>query len=277
MLTVEGVAYRYPGGDDVLQDIGFRAGAGEVLALVGRNGAGKSTLLRLLNGLRKPARGTVTVAGMNTAETPVHRLSQAIGTVFQAPEQQIFHATVQDEVMFGPRNRPLSPAERTARVDEALERTGLSDFAREHPLDLDQARRRFVAVASVLATAPAALLLDEPQRGLDAAGTARLETIIRQEQTAGRLIVLVCHDMEFVARLATRVVALSQGRLAADCAPLAFFADPTLTAAASVEAPDLMRLATGLGLPPVLRPAAFAQNWLSRPASAPAQQVSPCD
>lgn len=276
MLKVEGVAYHYPGGDDVLRDITFTAGAGEVVALVGRNGAGKSTLLRLLNGLRKPARGTICVGDMDTAQTPVHRISRAIGTVFQAPEQQIFHATVQEEVMFGPRNLALPEAERAVRVREALARTGLTEFAGHHPLDLDQARRRFVAVASVLATAPAALLLDEPQRGLDAANAGRLAAIIREEQAAGRLVILVCHDMEFVARLATRVIALSGGRLAADLAPLAFFADPALTAAASVEAPDLVRLSAHLGLPPALEPAAFARNWLTRAAAAPAPQDPPC-
>jgi len=261
MLKVEGVAYHYPGGADVLADVTFSAGPGEVLALVGRNGAGKSTLLRLLNGLRKPTRGTITVDGMNTADTPVHLVSRAIGTVFQAPEQQIFNATVRDEVMFGPRNLPIPPEERERRVAEALARTRLEAFGKHHPLDLDQARRRFVALASVLATGPAALLLDEPQRGLDARNAALLEEIVRAEQAAGRCIVIVCHDMEFVARLATRVIALAEGRLSADLPPLAFFTDPALTAQASVEAPDMVRLSTALSLPPVLDPAAFAAAW----------------
>lgn len=263
MLKAEGVAYHYPGGADVLKDISFSAGPGEILALVGRNGAGKSTLLRLLNGLRKPTRGTITVGGMNTSDTPTHLVSRAIGTVFQAPEQQIFNATVRDEVMFGPKNLPIPPDERERQVSEALARTELTDYAAQHPLDLDQARRRFVALASVLATGPAALLLDEPQRGLDARSRALLEGIVRQEQQAGRCIVIVCHDMEFVARLATRVIALSDGRLSADMTPLAFFADPALTAGASVEAPDIVRLSQALGLAPHLTPSDFAQAWLA--------------
>ncbi|MDW6023211.1 ABC transporter ATP-binding protein [Mesorhizobium sp. BAC0120] len=263
MLKAEGVAYHYPGGADVLSEVSFSASAGEVLALVGRNGAGKSTLLRLLNGLRKPTRGSIVVDGMNTTDTPVHLISRVIGTVFQAPEQQIFNATVHDEVMFGPRNLPISAEERDRRVHEALARTKLAEFAKHHPLDLDQARRRFVALASVLATGPSALLLDEPQRGLDARSRSLLETIIRQEQQAGRCIIIVCHDMEFVARLATRVIALSEGRLSADMAPLQFFTNPALTAAASVEAPDIVRLSQALLLPPSLTPAAFAEAWLA--------------
>ncbi len=264
MLKVENVAFHYEAGTQVLRDVSFSATTGEILALVGRNGAGKSTLLRLLNGLRKPTQGSIVIDGKNTADTPVHLISHSIGTVFQTPEQQVFNATVRDEVMFGPKNLPLSAAEREERVRRSLARTRLTDHAASHPLDLDQAQRRFVAIASVLASEPPALLLDEPQRGLDAHGKALLEEIIREEQDAGRCIILVCHDMEFVARLATRVVALSDGRLSADITPLAFFSDPVLTTQASVEAPDILRLSIALGLPPSLTPSSFAGTWLAR-------------
>lgn len=264
MLKIEGVAFQYAKGTDVLRDISFSAQPGEVIALVGRNGAGKSTMLRLLNGLLKPTRGKIIIEGKDTAETPVHIISHSIGTIFQTPEQQMFNATVRDEIMFGPKNLPLSQEEREERVRSALDRTRLTEKAGVHPLDLDQAQRRFVAVASVLASEPPVLLLDEPQRGLDAESKRLLEGIIREEQTAGRCIIIVCHDMEFVARLATRVVALSEGRLSADMSPLEFFDDPALTAEASVEAPDILKLAKSLGLPACLTPASFANAWLTR-------------
>ncbi|MFB2553053.1 energy-coupling factor ABC transporter ATP-binding protein [Ensifer soli] len=266
MLTVDGVAFRYGDGAEVLSDVGFSAQGGEIVALVGRNGAGKSTLLRLLNGLRKPTRGTVMVDGKNTKDTPVHLISRSIGTIFQTPEQQMFNATVRDEVMFGPKTLPISPAERDARVDRALERTGLVAHQATHPLDLDQARRRFVAIASVLASETPVLLFDEPQRGLDASGKRLLETILRAEQKAGRCIVLVCHEMDFVAKLATRVIALSGGRLSADTTPVDFFTAPARVEEASVEVPDILALSLSLGLPPSLTPAAFADAWLARPS-----------
>ena len=133
-----------------------------------------------------------------------------------------------------------------------------------HPLDLDQARRRFVALASVLATRPPALLLDEPQRGLDARGRLLLEQIVLEEQAKGCCVVIVCHDMEFVARLATRVIALSEGEISADCHPAEFFVNAKLTAGASVEAPDILRLSQELGLPPCLTPASFAAAWVAQ-------------
>lgn len=264
MLKVENVAFHYQAATPVLRAVSFSAEGGEILALVGRNGAGKSTLLRLLNGLRKPSAGSVVIAGKNTQDTPPHIISHAIGTVFQTPEQQIFNATVRDEVMFGPNNLPLTPDQREERVARSLARTRLTDFAGKHPLDLDQAQRRFVAIASVLASQPPALLLDEPQRGLDARGKALLEEIIREEQAAGRCIIIVCHDMEFVARLATRVIALSEGRLSADKTPVDFFSDSQAMAAASVEPPDTLRLSAALGLPPSLTASIFAGHWLAR-------------
>lgn len=264
MLTVEKVAFHYSAATPVLREVSFSAKGGEILALVGRNGAGKSTLLRLLNGLRKPTEGSVVIDGKNTQDTPPHIISHSIGTVFQTPEQQIFNATVQDEVAFGPNNLPLTPEQRAERVYRSLARTRLTDFAKSHPLDLDQAQRRFVALASVLASQPPALLLDEPQRGLDARGKNLLEDIIREEQAAGRCIVIVCHDMEFVARLATRIIALSDGQLSADKSPVDFFSDAAAMAAASVEPPDALRLSLALGLPPSLTPSSFAGHWLAR-------------
>src|SRR6185436_11146485 len=91
-----------------------------------------------------------------------------------------------------------------------------------------------------------------------------LEQIIREEQAAGRCIIIVCHDMEFVARLATRIIALSDGRLCADKTPVDFFSDEEAMAAASVEPPDSLRLSLALGLPASLTPSSLARHWLAR-------------
>ncbi len=261
MLSVADVAFAYDARQPVLRDVRFTAAAGEVVAIVGRNGAGKSTLLRLLNGLLKPVGGTVTVDGHDTATTPVHVLARHIGTVFQAPEQQMFHANVRDEIAFGARQLGLTGDALNARVDATLERVGLAWAAALHPLDLDQAARRFVALASVLVMQPPILLLDEPQRGLDRTATALLESIVGEAAAAGRCTLIVCHDMEFVARRATRVVAVAGGRVVADLPTLAFFGDPVHAQAAGVESPDPIALAAALGLPPALTPAAFAHAW----------------
>ena len=268
MLSAESVAFAYRDAPPVLSEITFAASAGDVLAIVGRNGAGKSTLLRLLNGLLRPRAGVVIVDGCDTATTPVHMLAHHIGTVFQAPEQQIFNATVRDEIAFGPRRLGLHGAALDARVDEALALAGLSDQAARHPLDLDQAALRFVALASVLAMRPPVLLLDEPQRGLGASGLARLDAIIAQQAAAGTCVLMVCHDMDFVAQRASRVLAIAGGRVVADEPALAFFTDPALTCGAGVEIPDVIALSTELGLAPALTPSALAAAYVAAPGSA---------
>jgi energy-coupling factor transport system ATP-binding protein len=263
VLSADKDAFAYGDAPPVLDEITFAANAGDVVAIVGRNGAGKSTLLRLLNGLLKPRAGSIVVDGCDTATTPVHVLAHHIGTLFQAPEQQIFNATVRDEIAFGPRRLGLHGAALDARVAEALELAGLRADAARHPLDLDQAALRFVALASVLAMRPPVLLLDEPQRGLGAGALARLDAIIAQQAASGTCVLMVCHDMDFVAHRASRVLAVAAGRVVADEPALAFFTDPALTRAAGVEVPDTIALATELGLAPARDPAAFAISWLS--------------
>jgi energy-coupling factor transport system ATP-binding protein len=264
MLSVDEVAFAYPNGIPVLTGVTFAAERGDVVAIVGRNGAGKSTLLRLINGLLTPTSGRVTVNGKSTATTPVHALATDVGTVFQAPEQQIFNVTVRDEIAFGPRQIGLRGETLRTRVAHTLERTGLTAVAQTHPLDLDAATLRLVALASVLAMKPAMLLLDEPQRGLDATALARLEAIIVEEAAAGTGVVIVCHDMDFVARRADRVVSVAAGRIADDRATGAFFADAGPAARAGVERPDAIVLAEALGLAPALSASALARSWLAR-------------
>lgn len=264
MLSVDDVAFSYLPGAPVLSDIRFRVAAGEVVAVVGRNGAGKSTLLRLLNGLYQPDSGAIVVNGNATSDTPIHLLARSIGTVFQAPEQQIFNATVRDEIAFGPKQLGLSGQALADRVAEVLERIGLSGEAETHPLDVDQSARRMVAIGSVLAMQPPILLLDEAQRGLDKVALDRLSAIIESEKARGTAVILVCHDMDFVARRADRVLGLAQGRLQADLPTSAFFTDAALTAAIGVEVPDVLALATRLGLPPALTPERFAALWMAR-------------
>ncbi|GAB4393106.1 MAG: ABC transporter ATP-binding protein [Kiloniellaceae bacterium] len=253
-LELQQVSFSYVEGRPVLRDIGFSVASGEVVALVGRNGAGKSTLLRLLNGLLRPADGRVLIDGADISERKVSDIARVIGTVFQAPEQQIFNVSVRAELAFGPSQLPLSSEEREARVEEAMRRCGLGGCLDQHPLDLDQATRRFVAIGSVLATQPRILLLDEAQRGLDRDRRELLLRIVNQERAAGNAVILVCHDMEFVAAVADRVLGLADGRLLVDAQVGTFFADAAAVRSVSVEQPQITALGQALGLATALKP-----------------------
>ena len=185
MLAVKNLGFAYPGGRQVLAEVGFSIEAGRIVGVVGHNGAGKSTLLRLCNGLLKPSSGNILIDGVNTRDVPAWKLARTVGTVFQSPEQQIFKSRVFDEVSFGPKQLGLSVQQVDQRVKEASVRTGLQEFAYAHPLDLNRTSRRFVALASALAMKPRLLLLDESQQGMDKSAIQRLETILHREKAAG--------------------------------------------------------------------------------------------
>ena len=264
MLRAENLGFAYSGDARLFSGVSFEIAPGESVALVGRNGAGKSTLFRLLNGLLTPAEGRVIVNGADTRDIPVHVLARAIGTVFQSPEQQIFESRVSDEVAFGPKQIGLSRAEASRRAAEAIERVGLTQFAAVHPMDLDRAARRFVAIASVLSMKPRLLLLDEPQQGLDFRATQRLERILEEEKASGVTIVFVSHDMDFVARNANRVFVLGDGALLKTGSPATVFLDAQFIQNAGLEIPAALAISTALHLPPSLDSRELVAAWISR-------------
>ncbi|PZO74107.1 MAG: ABC transporter ATP-binding protein [Mesorhizobium amorphae] len=242
MLSVANLSFAYGNGPPLFSELSFTVEAGEALAVVGRNGAGKSTLLRLLNGLLTPQAGDVQVGGRTILDRKVDAIASQVGTLFQTPEQQLFAATVHEEVAFGPRQLGLVPQVVEERVSAALAHCALAGEESRHPLDLDHAARRFVALASVLALQPALLLLDEPQRGLDRRWTERLEAIIATERARGTAVVLICHDMDFVLRNAQTVIALGVEQPRRMAVTKLFRSKP-LIAAASLAVPARIAVA----------------------------------
>ncbi len=208
-LLLDAVTFAYPGARPLYTDLTVSVVAGEAVALIGPNGIGKSTLFRLAAGLSRPSSGRIRVGNRDIAKLPINEIARHVATVFQEPENQLFSPTVRDEVAFGLDALGLDRDEITRRVDAALERTGLQDASARHPLDLDAAARRFVTIACALARQPALILLDEVQRGLDRANTARMETIIADERARGAAILFICHDPAFVARNASRRINLA--------------------------------------------------------------------
>jgi energy-coupling factor transport system ATP-binding protein len=174
-----------PGGRTVLRDVDLALAPGEKVALMGRNGAGKSTLLRHLGGLRAPTRGRVEAAGR-------------VALLLQNPNDYLLHETVGEEASLA-----------------ALERVGLETLVERHPRDLSGGERQRLALAIVLdgGEAPAAVLLDEPTRGMDRAAKGELAARLRALDAA---VLVATHDAEFAAAVAQRVVLLADGRPIAD-------------------------------------------------------------
>ncbi len=221
VIEVDDLSYAYhaetPNEKKALSNISLSIEKGEFIGIVGANGSGKSTLIQHFNGLLLPSSGSVSVLGHDT-RLYGSQLWKSVGLVFQFPEQQIFEATVSDELAYGLRNIGLSQPEIETRVKEALTNAG---FAPEQILDTDPlclsgGLRRRIAVASILAMKPDILVLDEPTAGLDPAGSAHIVTAIkkyRQEQDA--TVIMVSHHINDLLILSDRIALLDNGRLKA--------------------------------------------------------------
>jgi energy-coupling factor transport system ATP-binding protein len=178
---------------------------GEIVALMGRNGAGKSTLLAQLVGLHRPLAGQVTVAGHDPYRRNGADLVHDVGLVPQEPADLFWADTVEDE---------CAGAGASARA--LLDRLAPGISGRTHPRDLSEGQRLALALALVVASGPPVLLLDEPTRGLDYPGKARLVQVLRELAAQGTAVILATHDVELAAEVSHRTVVLADGEIVAD-------------------------------------------------------------
>jgi energy-coupling factor transport system ATP-binding protein len=216
VIEIAGLWHAYPGGLTALKNLDLRISAGEFVAIMGRNASGKTTLAKHVNGLLKPTRGKVKVAGIDTRDTTVAQLARKVGFIFQNPNDHIFADTVEEEVSFILKNLGFSREETARAVDEMLDRFNLTEYRRQYPRSLSGGERQRVAMASVLVAKPEVLILDEPTRGMEYGLKSELMRFLNEYRQTGRTVVLVTHDVETVAEFADRVVLLSEGRVVVD-------------------------------------------------------------
>jgi cobalt/nickel transport system ATP-binding protein len=238
-IRVAGLNYTYPDGPQALDDIHLQVAVGESVGLVGPNGAGKTTLFLCLGGVLRVPPERVRLAGLDPAEAAQRRqLPARLGLVFQNSDDQIFNATVFDDVAFGPLNLGLPPDEVRRRVAEALERVALTGLEGRVPFHLSGGEKRRVALAGVLAMRPEILLLDEPSMHLDPRGRRELIGLINGLPITR---VIAAHDLELILETCQRVVVIDRGRLMADGPVREVLADAALMEAHGLEVPYSLR------------------------------------
>lgn len=245
-LHFEDVHYTYASGVHAVRGVDLRVPQGQRLAIVGQNGAGKTTLVRHLNGIFRPSQGTVHVGDWTTADKDVADLAARVGYVFQNPDEQIFARKVIDDVAFGPKNLGFDTERAERAVREALEATGLTAHAQDHPYHLALSERKRVALASVLAMQTPVVVLDEPTTGQDERGVRMIARIVGDLAAQGRTVIAITHDMDFCAENFDRVVVMAQGQVQADDVPAVAFRQRDALELARVEPPQLLRLADAL-------------------------------
>lgn len=246
LIDVQDVWYSYGTQVMALNGVSMKIEQKETIALIGQNGGGKTTLAKQFNGLLKPTKGQVLVRGVDTRKVPPNRLALSVGYVFQNPSHQIFSSKVWDEVAFGPKNAGLKPEEIEERTRWAIAAVGLSGFEPTHPYDLDYGKMKLLTIASIMSIKPEVYCLDEPTTGQDHQGRRRVAELIRNLNRDGATVIVITHDMKFVAEVAERIVLVAGGSIVADGKTREIFEKTEILAGAQIRPPQITQLAHAL-------------------------------
>ncbi|MGL9746332.1 energy-coupling factor ABC transporter ATP-binding protein [Enterococcus sp. DIV0170] len=233
-----------------LKDVSFSINKGEWIAIVGHNGSGKSTLAKAINGLHLPQKGTVTVGGMELSEESVWDIRRMVGMVFQNPDNQFVGATVEDDVAFGLENQGIERSEMQSRVQDALEKVKMQNFATREPARLSGGQKQRVAIAGVVALRPDIIILDEATSMLDPEGRDDVIATIRKIKEESDLTVIsITHDIDEAAS-ANRILVMREGELYQEGTPEEIFS----------AGPELVSLGLDLPFPEKLKAALKARG-----------------
>ncbi|KUF18043.1 energy-coupling factor ABC transporter ATP-binding protein [Streptomyces silvensis] len=238
LVALRGASYAYEDGPTVLSGLDFDVVEGRAVALLGRNGSGKTTLMRLLSGGLRPRTGTLGVEGVPVTydRKGLTRLRTTVQLVVQDPDDQLFAASVAQDVSFGPLNLGLSDGDVRSRVAEALAALDIAELADRPTHLLSYGQRKRTAIAGAVAMRPRVLILDEPTAGLDPDGQERLLATLGRLRDTGTTVLMATHDVDLALRWAD------------DAALLTPEGVRTGPVAATLARRDLLARA-GLGLP----------------------------
>lgn len=250
IIEVQELVYCYSDGTKAIDNITIDFYKGEFIALIGQNGCGKTTFSKSLNGIFKPTSGKILVNGIDTSLPKVKKqLVKNIGYVFQNPDHQLFNNNVYDEIAYAPRNIGLNEKEVKARVVEAANTAGVrEEIFPEHPFFLTKGLRQRVTIASILSLKPEAIIVDEPTTGQDYKQSIEIMEFLKMlNQEHGHTIIIVTHEMDIVAKYASRVVVMADGKILTDGTVGEVYSQPELLGQANIKPPEITRIAQELG------------------------------
>lgn len=239
LLEVNDLHFSYPSAaTPVLRGVSLALEAGEKVALIGSNGSGKSTLLLHCNGILRPEQGHVRVAGqpMGYAQRDLRAWRRQVGLVFQHPDDQLFSASVAQDISFGPLNLGLSEPLARQCVADAAELCGVTHLLERPTHALSGGEKARVALAGVLAMQPRIVLADEALSTLDPWIRLQVLAIFERLVAQSTSILLATHDLYIVRTWAERVIVMRAGQVIADAPPTQLFSDPLLLAHTGLDA-----------------------------------------
>lgn len=247
IIEVTHLKYEYPQASRLaLNDLSVSINAGEWVAIIGHNGSGKSTFAKSLNGLLDLQSGSIMIDGLPLSIETVWDIRRKIGMVFQNPDNQFVGATVEDDVAFGLENQGIERAEMQRRVQDAVNRVGMTQFMTREPSRLSGGQKQRVALAGIIAQQPEILILDEATSMLDPQGRQEvLETIHTLKQETNMTVLSITHDIDEAAS-ADRIIILDDGQVVDQGTPAEIFAYGQRLMALGLDVPYPEKLKTAL-------------------------------
>ena len=245
VIEALGVSYTYDGNDErALDGLNLKIRRGTKVAFMGGNGSGKSTFFLCLNGIRRPDTGKIRIDGKAIEYTRKGLLEVRgrVGIVFQEPDDQLFSASVYEEISFGILN--LGADEETARseVESVIEELEITPFQDRPAHALSGGQKKQVAIADILVMHPEVMILDEPAAALDPKHTRKVQQIVDRLTEKGITVLMATHDIDYAYSWADEIVLMHRGKVIRQGTPFEVCSDREALKAASLEVPAVLRM-----------------------------------
>lgn len=236
--------FKYQDGTKALNNISLKIEKGKKISFLGVNGSGKSTLFLNFNGVLKPSSGKVFYGGneIKYKAASLNDLRKNVGIVFQDPDNQLFSASVYQEVSFGPMNLKLEGSEVRRRVDEALINTGMIEFKDKAVHFLSYGQKKRVAIADIIAMNPEIIILDEPTSSIDPKHSKQIVQIFNELNEKGMTVILSTHDVELAYAWSDYIFVMKDGEIVKEGTPYAIFSDNELILNSYLEKPLILEI-----------------------------------
>ncbi len=241
-IDISGLTFEYIKDSPLFKDISISFKLGEQVAIIGRNGSGKTTFAKLINGMLKPKKGSITISGESTKNKSIADIATKIGFVFQNPNQMLFTNSVEKELALSLFRFKLDKNEHEKRIKNMLKFFNLEQYRETHPRSLSRGEKQKLALATVLIQEPETIILDEPFSGIDFNQREKLIEYIRILSEDGKLVILITHNIDSIIENCSRVIALAQGQILYDLPVSDFLQDDSKLTKIGLESTTYLKL-----------------------------------
>ena len=238
-VEVRHLSYKYPDGTAALEDVSFDIYEGESVGIIGPNGAGKTTLILHLNGVLNKQTGTINICGVNLGKNTIPEIRRKVGIAFQDPDDQLFMATVFDDIAFGPINMGLSRIEVAQRVKSALSKVGLNGYDNRISHHMSYGEKKKASIATILSMEPEIFIFDEPTANLDPRARRKIIEILCKLPATK---IIASHDIEMILEICDRAILLDKGQVVINGQAKDILTNPILLEAHGSEAPTIVKM-----------------------------------